>query len=76
LGILAIFFQLVRWLLAIIVILYTIIILGVGILMSLKHRNPSLAIGVPLAIVTIHFSWGAAFLWGCVRKPVRSEPQK
>ena len=74
LGILAIFFQLVRWLLAIIVILYTIIILGAGILMSIKHKNPSLCIGVPLAIVTIHFSWGTAFLWGCIRKPTRSGP--
>lgn len=69
LGLLSMIIQLARWLFAIIVIPYVIIILGVGILMSLKHKTPLLAIGVPLAIATIHFSWGAAFLWGGVHKP-------
>ena len=39
LGILSLMWNLARWLLAIIVILYTIIIFGVGIQMSLKHRT-------------------------------------
>jgi succinoglycan biosynthesis protein ExoA len=69
LCVLSIFFQPARWLLAILVILYAILVLGDGILMSLKHRKPFFAIGVPLAIAAIHFSWGMAFLWGCVHKP-------
>jgi succinoglycan biosynthesis protein ExoA len=73
LGLLSIIFLLARWLLAIIVILYAIIILVVGMLMSFKHKNSLLAIGVPLAIITIHFSWGAAFLWGWLHPPSTAE---
>ena len=69
LGVLSLVWNLARWLLAIIVILYTIIIFGIGIQMSLKHKDFSYAIGVPLATATIHLSWGAAFLWGLMVKP-------
>jgi glycosyltransferase involved in cell wall biosynthesis len=69
LGLLAIGMSLARWLFAIIVILYTIIILGIGIQMSLKHKKLSYIIGVPLALATIQIAWGAAFLWGMFRKP-------
>ncbi len=69
LGVLSLFWVLARWLLAIIVILYTIIIFGIGIQMSLKHKQLLSAIGVPLATATIHLSWGAAFLWGVIAKP-------
>jgi glycosyltransferase involved in cell wall biosynthesis len=69
LGVLSLVMELARWLLAIIVILYTIIIFGIGIQMSLKHKGFSYAIGIPLATATIHLSWGAAFLWGLVVKP-------
>ncbi len=69
LGALAILWDLARWLLAIIVLLYTIIIFGIGIQMSLKHRQLSYAIGVPLATATIHLSWGTAFLRGLIGKP-------
>jgi succinoglycan biosynthesis protein ExoA len=69
LGLLSMVFVLARWLFAILVIPYIVIILCVGIWMSLKHKNPFLAIGVPLAITTIHFSWGVACLWGCLHKP-------
>ncbi len=61
--------SLARWLLAILVILYTITIVILGLQMAFKHMNMSLAIGVPLAIATIHVSWGGAFLWGLVKKP-------
>ena len=74
LGILSLIWDLARWLLAITVILYTIIIFGVGIQMSLKHEQLSSAIGVPLAIATIHLSWGTAFLWGLIVKPSVNEP--
>ncbi len=76
LGFLSLGWNLARWLLAIIVILYTIVIFGIGIQMSLKHKSISLAIGVPLATATIHLSWGAAFLWGLLIKPSANEPQR
>lgn len=69
LGILSIAWNLARWLLAFIVLLYTIVILSIGIQMSLKNSSALLAIGVPLATATIHFSWGTAFLWGLIAKP-------
>jgi len=69
LGILSLAWKLAQFLLAIIVILYTMVILGIGIQMSLKHKNLSIAIGFPLATATIHLSWGTAFLWGLIAKP-------
>lgn len=76
LGFLTLGWNLARWLLAIIVILYTIVIFVIGIQMSLKHKSSSLAIGIPLATATIHLSWGAAFLWGLLIKPNLNEPKK
>jgi succinoglycan biosynthesis protein ExoA len=60
---------LARWLLAIIVILYTIILLIFGIFMALRQKTLPHTIGLPLAIATIHISWGTAFLWGLIAKP-------
>jgi len=73
LGFLSLVWNLARWLLAIIVILYTTVTFGIGIQMSLKHKSVSLAIGVPLATATIHLSWGAAFLWGLLVIPSINE---
>ncbi len=69
LGILSLWFTLARWLLAIIVILYTIIMFIQGLMMSQRQKSVSLAVGVPLAIATIHVSWGSAFLWSLLVKP-------
>ena len=70
---LTLFFALARWLLAIIVLLYTIIMLINGLMMSRRYKSILLAIGVPLAIATIHISWGSAFLWGLLAKPKLKE---
>jgi hypothetical protein len=75
LGSLSLVWNLARWLLAFIVLLYTIVIFSIGIQMSRKHSSPPLVIGVPLAIATIHFSWGTAFLWGLIAKPKVKELQ-
>jgi hypothetical protein len=75
LGILSLLWNHTLWLLAFIVLLYTIAIFSIGIQMSLKHSMPSLTIGIPLAIATIHFSWGTAFLWGLINKPKANELQ-
>lgn len=62
-----------RWLLAILVILYTIVIFSIGLQMALKHKSITLALGIPLATATIHLSWGGAFLWGLITKPKSNE---
>ena len=33
---------------------------------AVKRRDPGQVVGFPLAIWTIHFAWGAAFLWGFI----------
>jgi glycosyltransferase involved in cell wall biosynthesis len=69
LGLMSLFWNLVLWMFTIIVILYTIIILAAGIHMSIKHKDNSILLGIPMAIATIHLCWGSAFLWGLVNKP-------
>ncbi|MFC2053636.1 glycosyltransferase family 2 protein [Chloroflexota bacterium] len=66
--VLAVWFPVVIWLLLVEVIIYTLVLLTVGIQLCIKHRDPALLMGVPLAIVTMHISWGSAFLWGMFKK--------
>jgi succinoglycan biosynthesis protein ExoA len=69
LGLLSIIWYLARWMLGIIVLLYTLVIVTVGIQMSIKYKDFSMPLGIPLAIATIHLSYGTALLWGLASKP-------
>ena len=42
--------------------LYFMVLLGVGIHMAFKKSDILMLIGVPLAIITMHFSWSAGFI--------------
>jgi len=44
--------------------LYALALLLVGVQLSMKERFLPYILGVPLAIGTMHLSWGSAFLWG------------
>jgi len=44
--------------------LYLLVLLGVGIHMASKKSDILMIIGIPLAIITMHFSWGAGFIAG------------
>ena len=44
--------------------LYLLILLAVGIHMANKKRDILMLIGIPLAIFTMHFSWGSGFIAG------------
>ena len=46
--------------------LYFLTLLGVGIHMASKKSDILLIIGIPLAIITMHFSWGAGFIAGAI----------
>ena len=46
--------------------LYLLVLLGVGIHMASKKSDILLIIGIPLAIITMHFSWGAGFIAGAI----------
>jgi succinoglycan biosynthesis protein ExoA len=70
LGILAIWFPLARLLLGLEVTLYLLALIIAGLQTTLEKRDPALLIGVPLAIVIMHFTWGTAFLYSLFRSMV------
>lgn len=53
--------------------LYGIVLLSVGIQLAIKNKDFLLVPGVPLAIATMHLSWGASFMVGLFS---RSKPKK
>jgi len=79
LGFLSIWFPAARWLLAGEAAIYgsALIIAGVG--SGIENKRVLLGLGVPLAVATMHFSWGSGFLWSLIvysfDKIFRKEPQ-
>jgi glycosyltransferase involved in cell wall biosynthesis len=63
LGFLGIWFSIALWLLAFEIIGYVLLLLVAGLQRAYKEQDFALSFGVPLAIATMHFSWGTAFLW-------------
>lgn len=55
-----------RWLLIFESIMYGFALIFAGLQSVIKYTSWQLLLGVPLAIVTMHFSWGMAFLWSLV----------
>jgi glycosyltransferase involved in cell wall biosynthesis len=50
------------------VVSYALALLLVGLQVALTQKSLSHLIGVPLAIATMHFSWGCAFLWSLSKR--------
>lgn len=67
LALLSIWLPLARWLLILELGVYVGGLLVAGIQTSLLREDLALLVGVPLAIATMHFSWGTAFLWSLVQ---------
>ncbi|NQS92154.1 MAG: glycosyltransferase family 2 protein [Chloroflexi bacterium] len=63
LGLLSIWFNLARWLLLIEAVIYGSALLIAGFMAAVSEKKPYLVLGLPLAIATMHFSWGSGFLW-------------
>lgn len=42
---------------------YAAILMLVGLQMAWRKRDPTLVVGIPLAIAVMHIAWGSAFLW-------------
>jgi hypothetical protein len=38
-----------------------------GLYSALRQRKPYLVLGLPLAILVMHVSWGSGFLWSILR---------
>jgi len=63
LGISSFWSNLAGWILGLQVVLYALPLLSIGITTAVRSRNGWMMLGVPLAIATMHISWGGAFLW-------------
>ncbi len=67
LALLGIWFNWAIWLLLIEILVYLLALIAAGIQLAIKNRDLTLLWGVPLAIATMHFSWGTAFIWSMIR---------
>jgi GT2 family glycosyltransferase len=63
LGFLSLLFPWARWILGLEILVYSGALLAAGLQVGLQKRDLALSLGVPLAIATMHFTWGTAFLW-------------
>ena len=54
------------WLFGILIAVYCLTLLAAGIYNSIRERDIVYILGLPLAIATMHFSWGCAFLWSLI----------
>jgi len=66
LSVLSPFFVVARWLLVIELVIYCLTILLAGIQSAARKHDWVLILSVPLAITTMHISWGGAFLWSMI----------
>ncbi len=41
----------------------------------IEHKQNSLIVGIPLAMITMHIAWGAAFLWSLITMPFNTNSQ-
>ena len=73
LGILSFWLTIARWLLLVEVVIYLLALLSVGLQVTIKHRNFRLLFGTPLAIATMHLSWGTALMYGMLRPASRNK---
>jgi succinoglycan biosynthesis protein ExoA len=60
------FFSLARVLLLAGIACYLLILAGASVPIAVKKRDPRLIFGIPLAIMTMHFSWGFGFWWSLI----------
>ena len=63
LTLLTLFITWMGWVLIAILGFYIGVLLVASLQLAIKHRYFAILAGVPLAIATMHFSWGAGFLW-------------
>ena len=68
LAILGIWFWWALWLLLLEICVYLLVLLFVGVTSAVKRKDIPLLWGVPLAITTMHFSWGTAFIWSMISR--------
>jgi glycosyltransferase involved in cell wall biosynthesis len=67
LCVVALFFPIARIFLAIYIGVYGVVTLGFGILEAVRKRDLGLVVGFPIALWTMHLSWGTAFFVGMLK---------
>ena len=65
-----------HWLLFFTLLLYTGVLLGAGLERAVRRADAALFVGVPLAIMCMHFCWGGAFLWSLITLPFNPSTSK
>ena len=77
LVILEVFLPVFRIILGAEILIYLLTLVFAGVIASIKRREISLIIGLPLAIATMHVNWGCGFLWSMIKRgPSRPIPEK
>jgi len=66
LAIMAIWQPFAGWLFMLESSIYVLVLLLAGMRLAWERRDPALVASLPLAIATMHFSWGSAFLWSLI----------
>ena len=64
--VLSLFFGLARYALAAQLVIYFFVLDLAGLKLAFEKRDGFLFFGLPLAITTMHLSWGAGFLWSFI----------
>ncbi len=72
LGALSLLWAPAVWLLGAVVVSYALLLLAAAAQKALHLRQPSLLVGMPLAMMTMHLSWGSAFLWSLLTSLVNT----
>lgn len=63
LAILSIWLTFARWIIMLELLVYCLVLFAAGLQVAFKQKDLRYLISVPLAIATMHLSWGSAFLW-------------
>ena len=66
--ILSFFFPLIKLILILEILCYFAALTIAGLQLALRQRKPLLVLGLPLAVMAMHLSWGSGFLWSIVSK--------
>jgi succinoglycan biosynthesis protein ExoA len=69
LAFLGLWAPLARFLLAAEIGLYSVLLFIVASILAVKKQDIGMLVGVPLAIGSMHISWGTALLWSLINRP-------
>jgi glycosyltransferase involved in cell wall biosynthesis len=75
-AILAFFSLIIRILFACEILLYGLALAAAGIQRAVRERKAYLIIGLPIAIATMHVSWGAGVLWSIIKMVFTNQKSK